>query len=217
MNKSKTLIAMGFMVIAVIVVYWAFNVKMNYEIIDIQDSQNEVLAEMKAINQYVQDTNEWMNEQLGGEENNDVAFSHAPAKTQDNEDPKVKLIKYFITGLTIKNTDLFISCFNPETISKDLFTFDNPDKNEVALDLIKQMTREGKIKEIHYKENRGFLNESTNEITLTFIYEDGQEAKVNFTVESFNDIHDEQDEEHSVYVISTSALTMIEQIETALS
>lgn len=215
MNRKKLFLIIGCILIFVllIIVVQIWKNEKSYEMIDIEDSQDEVLSEIQSTEQYIKETDEWMSKQLNGGAENDVGFAH-PSKKDQGGDPKKELVQYFITGLTLNNQDIFMSCFNPETISKDLFKINISDKNEVISDMIKQLTRNG-IKEVKYKENKGFMKDS-NEIALTIIYEDGKEAKININIESLSDMHTEKGEAHTTYYIKDSVWDIIEQIKTAL-
>lgn len=77
-----------------------------------------------------------------------------------------------------------------------------------------KISRNGTLKEILYKVNKGFLNADSNTISLTIKYDDQKEATVNFDLLTLSDSHHE--DEIGTYVITTSAWDIIKQIEASL-
>lgn len=178
--------------------------------LDLEETQNEVLAEIEKNNSYVQETTEFI-EKNGGEA--EIGFfnpTHEEEESHDS-DPKEEVVKYFITGLLKNDIDIFLSSFYPDSISKDLFKSDNPDKFSVTEDIIKEISRNKTIKALDYRVNKGFMDQETNTITLTITYKDNQKADINLELMTVEDIHDE--EVHQMYVITNSVWDMIDQIK----
>jgi len=176
------------------------------ENISLKIAKDEVLDEIKESREYVNDTAEWMGEDA------DIAYFNPPSENNEEDDPKKNVLKYFIAGLMANNIDIFLSSFHPESISKDLFKSENPDKMQVAAEFLERITRYGKLKEVQYGERKGILNGATNTLTLYLTYEDNQKAKILVDIMPLSDAHHEG-KEKGIYVITTSAWEIIKQIE----
>lgn len=118
--------------------------------------------------------------------------------------PKFEPLKYFIVGVLENNVDIFLSGFYPQTISKDLFKSKEQDKAKVSQDLMNDISRNGTIVKVKYKENKGYFNSETNSLTLMLIYEDHSRAEVNLEVLPLTN-------GSNIYTIKTSSKEIIEQ------
>lgn len=138
--------------------------------------------------------------------------------SEDNEyespsvqnDPKLDVVKYFITGITTNDVNIFLSSFYAQTISEDLFKIKNPDKTAVAQEMIKRLSKNGTLEDVKYIDEKGALGSSTNRITLTLIYKDKKQAKVTLSTMLLGDKHHE---DNKVSLITTSVWDIIKQIE----
>lgn len=209
MNK-KTAGLISILVILGISLFIYLDINSGKQRIELDATKEEVLKEIKESKEYTEKTI-----QLAEGNDLDIGYLHQEqAEHERKEDPKKEAIKYFIAGLLSNNTDIFLSSFNVETISKDLFQSKNPDKDNVTKEIMDKISRKGTLKEILYKVNKGFLNTDSDTILLTIKYDDQKEATVNIDLLSLSDSHHE--DEIGTYVITTSAWDMIKQIEASL-
>mgnify|MGYP001420578728 FL=1 len=116
------------------------------------------------------------------------------------------------------NADYFIESFHLETFSKDLFSINNPEKIEVVQSFMEQITRNKTISAVGYKEQQGTFGTSKNIADVVLKYEDGLVVQLEIEFEpteshKHGDVHDN----HSIYVIKTSILDIIENINSAES
>ncbi|MDE3841029.1 hypothetical protein C0966_17335 (plasmid) [Bacillus methanolicus] len=182
--------------------------KENKEIIELKSTKEEVLTEINKTKEYVKKTSEWMEADTG---ESDIGYYNPPHDENSNRDQKKDVVKYFIAGLMTNDVDIFLSSFYPQTISEDLFKSKVQDKTKVAEDIMNQITRSGRLKEIQYADRKGIFNSKTDKLSLTFIYNDNKQAKVTLHVLPVQDSHHEHEE--NIFVITTSAWLIIEQIE----
>lgn len=192
-----------------LVVYVIFGPELGKKEMALVATKNEVLSEVNQTKEYVNKTAKWMEET--GEET-DIGYFNPPDEHKENEDPKVDVLKYFITGLIANDMDIFLSSFNPESISRDLFQSDVEDKTKVAEEIMNRISRDGQINDVQYKvEKGGFKTGEKNKLAVTITYKDEQSANFKLDILPMGDSH--HDDKDSIYVISTSAWELIEQIE----
>lgn len=172
-------------------------------------TKNDVLREVNNAKEYVNKTSEWMGENGEG---SDIGYFNPPEENKKNEDPKIDVLKYFIAGLLADDMDIFLSSFNPESISKDLFQSEVEDKTKIAEEIMSRISRDGQIKDVQYKLEKGAFNSGErNKISVTLTYKDNQNAKVKLDIIPLSDAH--HDDKESIYVIATSAWKIIKQVE----
>lgn len=211
MNSKFLWGIVGVLVIAGIAIYIFISPNLGKHSINLDETQNEVLAAIEENKKYVQETTEFF-ERNGGE--GEIGFFNPSHEEEESHksDPKEDVIKYFITGLIKNDIDIFLSSFYPDSISKDLFKHENPDKFAVTKEIMKKISRNGEITAIDYKVNKGFMDQETSTITLTITYSDKQRSDITLELMTVEDIHHEG-EIHQIYVISNSVWDMINQIE----
>lgn len=207
-KKSAALISIMAILGASLFIY--LDINSDKQRIELDATKEEVLKEIKDSKEYTEKTI-----QLAEGNDQDIGYFHPEhAEHEGKEDPKKDAIKYFIAGLLSNNTDIFLSSFYVESISQDLFKSKNPDKDAVTKEIMDKISRNGTLKEILYKVNKGFLNTDSNTISLTIKYDDQKEATVNFDLLTLSDSHHE--DEIGTYVITTSTWDIIKQIEASL-
>lgn len=211
MTKRNIFIALSTIALLVLILYLIWGPELGKEEeLDLDAITNEVLVELKANEDYVKKTAEYM-----GEENGEIAYFYPPEDAGNHGNKKEKkkdVVKYFIAGLLTNDIDIFLSSFYPETISRDLFASDNPDKDAVAQEIMGKITRADQLQKVEYGERKGLLKQDSNTITLIFTYIDGKKAEIRVDTLPLVDAHHEG-EEDAIYVITSSAWDMISDIE----
>ncbi|MFT9496931.1 MULTISPECIES: hypothetical protein [Bacillota] len=178
------------------------------EDMDLDKTKEEVLKEINSSEEYVKNTVDW------ADKDTEIAYFNPPHVEESNYDPKKDVAKYFIAGLLTNDIDIFLSSFYVQTISEDLFRSKEPDKMLVTKEIMRQITRDNQLKEIKYSDKKGVFNTETNKLSLTLIYKDNKEARINLQAILLEDAHG--DHEEKVYVITTSVWDIIEQIKTRI-
>lgn len=176
--------------------------------VKLDTTKEEVLKEVNEAKEYVKKTAEWA-EKSGGE----VAYFNPPEEHESETEPKEELVKYFIAGLYTNDIDIFLSNFHPETLSRDLFKSNNPDKDAVARELINKITRDKQLKAVDYDVQKGFWNKDSDALSINITYQDGKVANIVIDIVSLTDSHEEH--EHAIFYITTSAWDIIKQIESS--
>lgn len=173
---------------------------------DLASAKDEVLNEIKTNKEYQQKVSKWNTTE------EDSGYLNLPEKNVSNKDPKLDVLKYFLTGIQTNDVDIFLSSFYPQSISEDLFKVktDSIDKTEVVKEIMKRISKDGKLVNVKYIDEKGALGSSTNKITLILQYKDKTEVKVKISAILLGDKHHK---ENKVYVINTSAWDIIKQIE----
>lgn len=213
MNKAKALtLALGITGV-LFLVFWIFLYdNQPKEMLPVDKTKEEVLANIENAKEDYEKTTDWIQSM-----NEDVEIGYIspnePTDSTKNFDPKKDLVNYFIAGITAKDADIFVSCYEVETISQDLFSVEEPDKRKVLEDIINRISRDGKLKEVVYEKKKGAFGTPTNEIQLTLIYEDDKAVDITFQTKAYKDNHHSNE---SIYVITTSVWDIVQQIETAL-
>jgi hypothetical protein len=179
------------------------------EKMNLDKTKEDVLGEINASKEYLKQTTEWMGDKSA---DGDIAYFNPPHKKVKNQDPKKDVVKYFIAGVLINDVDIFMSSFYAQTISEDLFKKDVPDKTVVVKEIMHRISRNGQLKDVQYKDKKGIFNSETNQLSLVLIYNDNKQATITLQVIPVEDEHGEHEEK--VFVITTSAWDIINQIET---
>jgi hypothetical protein len=172
---------------------------------DLESTKESVRKEIEELEGYVENTTEWAGEDIG-----EIGYLTPKKDDGPKTEPMEDVLKYFIAGIVDHDIDIFLSSFHPETISKDLFKIDISDKRQVVADMIKEISRNGTVSSVQYSGRKGIFNSVTNEVKVSFIYEDKLTVKVDLTVTPVGDSHHE---EEKLYVITTSVWDIINQIK----
>ncbi|WP_391709088.1 hypothetical protein [Streptomyces virginiae] len=176
---------------------------------DLKATQEQVAAQIESDNEYTEKTIEWATEQ---KENLDVGFIEPHTEKVNDVSPQRDVVNYFITGILKQDVELFMSTFQTETISSDLFKVEETDKQKVAQDIINRISKNNSIKGVNFKEKKGVFGGETNEVKLEFQYKDGKSSLVTLSLESIEEAH--SDHAHDdILVITTSSWDIIKQIE----
>jgi hypothetical protein len=172
---------------------------------DLESTKETVTKEIEEMERYLENTTEWAGEDIG-----EIGYLTPKKDDTPKTEPMEDVLKYFIAGIVDHDIDIFLSSFHPETISKDLFKIDISDKRQVASNMIKEISRNGTLSSVQYSGKKGIFNSPTNEMKVSFIYEDKLIVKVDITVTPVGDSHHE---EEKLYVISTSVWDIMNQIK----
>ncbi|KYD23173.1 MULTISPECIES: hypothetical protein [Bacillales] len=211
-NKVLVMIAIVGTVLLLFLLYYVIVKEgSGKEEIQLAEIEREVSQELQSLQNYIDKTAQWAENQ--GIDAQDIAYFHPDTEknSKHSQDPKKEAIKYFVGSLITENVDLFISSFSVESISRDLYRVENPDKIAVAKEMMDRITRNG-ISKIYYEEKRGIFNTPSNKIVLTFIYNDSRQAEVSIELDNLSgDIHHDHSDES--YVITTSVWQVVKQIE----
>lgn len=191
------------------VVYFIFLPSQKEAPMDLKATQEQVAAQIESDNEYTEKTIEWATEQ---KENLDVGFIEPHTEKVNDVSPQRDVVNYFITGILKQDVELFMSTFQTETISSDLFKVEETDKQKVAQDIINRISKNNSIKGVNFKEKKGVFGGETNEVKLEFQYKDGKSSLVTLSLESIEEAH--SDHAHDdILVITTSSWDIIKQIE----
>lgn len=191
------------------VVYFIFLPANKEAPMDLKATQEQVAAQLEADNEYTEKTIEWATEQ---KEDIDVGFIEPHTEKVNDVSPQRDVVNYFITGILNQDVELFMSTFQTETISSDLFKVEETDKQKVAQDIINRISKNNSIKGVNFKAKKGVFGGETNEVKLEFQYKDGKSRLVNLSLESIEEAH--SDHAHDdILVITTSSWDIIKQIE----
>lgn len=206
---NKKLIIVGSIIFLGLVTYVILGPEFGKKELTLGTTKNEVLNEVNKGKDYADKTSKWLRE---NSDDSDIGFLNPPEEEKKNADPKLYVLKYFIAGLLANDMDIFLSSFYPESISKDIFMKEAEDTTQVAKEIMNRISRNGQIIEVKYKIEKGKLNsKGKNRLLVTLTYKDKKKANVILDILPLNDAHHEHKE--SIYVISTSAWKIIEQIE----
>ncbi|MEM5014027.1 hypothetical protein ABER75_11575 [Niallia taxi] len=209
MTKKSFLIMIGSTLTLLFVVYFIFLPSQKEAPMDLKATQEQVAAQIESDNEYTEKTIEWATEQ---KEDLDVGFIEPHTEKVNDVSPQRDVVNYFITGILKQDVELFMSTFQTETISSDLFKVEETDKQKVAQDIINRISKNNSIKGVNFKEKKGVFGGETNEVKLEFQYKDGKSSPVTLSLESIEEAH--SDHAHDdILVITTSSWDIIKQIE----
>ncbi|MCM3216732.1 hypothetical protein M3612_19795 [Niallia taxi] len=176
---------------------------------DLKETQEQVAAQLEADKEYTEKTIEWATEQ---KEDLDVGFIEPHTEKVNDVSPQRDVVNYFITGILNQDVELFMSTFQTETISSDLFKVEETEKQKVALDIINRISKNNSIKGVNFKEKKGVFGGETNEVELEFQFKDGKSRSVTLSLESIEEAHSDHAHDE-ILVITTSSWDIIKQIE----
>lgn len=121
------------------------------------------------------------------------------------------LIQTLFSSVSANDIEVFIQLFSTEVISKDLFSNENPDKMEVALGLINDISQDGKLLEISYEEKRGFIKDNSDEMRVNLYYENDVKATLTLSLEKHSSHHKEDN--FVYYLIATPPSEIIKTVK----
>jgi hypothetical protein len=127
---------------------------------------------------------------------------------------KKGVIEFLFASIVLNDPNLFVQSFQPEVISKDLFKVENTDKVEVAKNLMKKISRNGKLIKVGYENKLGVFNMETQEANIILVYEDGVQVKIPIQFQ-LSETHHHKDDQ--IYSIKTSVWEIIDRIEKSTS
>ncbi len=122
---------------------------------------------------------------------------------------KKGVVEFLFATVIMEDPQHFIQSFQPEIISKDLFSVDNNDKLVVAQEMIKRISRDNKLEKIGYEENKVSFTEGET-ATINMYYKDDKVTSINLQFSKTPNHHNENAE---IYSIKTSVWDIIEEIE----
>lgn len=122
---------------------------------------------------------------------------------------KKGVLEFFLAAISLNDIDLFIQSFELYTISKDIHSSAEKNKDIIIKDLISRLSREGKLIKVGFNEEKGRFGATSETVNATFFYSDGFEATVPITFSKTEDHHNGEE----VYSISTSVFDMLNIIE----
>lgn len=127
--------------------------------------------------------------------------------TKRHRDPEF-VVQYLFGTLILEDVELFVQAFQSGTLSEDLFSVDNPDKIEVANEMMDMITRNGLLERVGIINVSGSIG-SVVTVRISLGYSDGKEVKVPLKMEMYGDAHSDG---NSIYYITTSVWDIIEAI-----
>ncbi|MFS8304207.1 hypothetical protein [Bacillus altitudinis] len=213
MRKLKTITFILIGSLLVIVAYGYYQ-SLQYDVIDIESSVATLKRDIEKSNiQNEEDLsdNEFINDYKPYFSDNDFDISYL----QHHESPLAKFnskegtIEFFFASLEMNDTELFISAFQDESITEDLFDSDNPDKLSVANELMRKFTKDNTIKEVRLYKKHDYMS-NPNEFKIGIMYENETVHKINIKLHQYKDKHDEHT--HSMYVISSKPSELLNQL-----
>lgn len=209
MTIKKILMMIGGTLVLLCVLYLVFLPSNKLAPMDLNETQEQVAAQIESDKEYTEKTLEWATEQ---KEDIDVGFIEPHTEKVNDVSPQRDVVNYFITGILKQDVGLFMSTFKTETISSDLFKVDKVDKQEVAKDIIDRISRNNTISGVNFKEKKGAFGGETNEVELEFEYKDGNSSSIIISLESTEEAHSDHAHDE-ILVITTSLWDIIKQIE----
>lgn len=118
------------------------------------------------------------------------------------------MIQFVFGSVMLNKVDYFKSSFLYDTLSSDLHEVENSDKEEVLKDMIKRISRNGKLKQVIFLKEKIHVKGSTVDIRLE--YKDGKKAKITLELELAKNFEAENSE---ILYVRTSVWDIINTIE----
>ncbi|QAS54778.1 hypothetical protein [Halobacillus litoralis] len=206
MFRSFIVIFLCIVIAGVSFIIW--NTNSTGEKLDLEKSSGDLEKDIESLEALEKNLNSVSSDEEGHEHNSE---GFGPMEKYQDRDGT---IKFFFGSIMMENTDIFIQSFKTEVISNALFAKSNPDKDKVALDLINKISRKGNLKDISIKKGKAPLRVSSDEYSITLWYKDGKRAEIPLSFSSYSSTH--HPDSGSVYVIETSPLEIIKNIEGSL-
>lgn len=173
-----------------------------------KSTQNDIMKEIENIEAQEATINKWVNaEDIEG---NFVEHPNEEVLARYKE--KKGVVEFLFATVLMENTELFVQAFDTETISKDLFKDDEPNKELVAKRLMSRISRDDTLSEVKYTPLTGAFGTEEDESKVTLYYEDGRKVSMMLSFVKGGTAHSDDDE---IYSVKTSAWDMINNIEKA--
>lgn len=213
MRKLMTIIFIIIGSILAIVAYGYYQT-LQYDVIDIKSSVATIKHDLEKSNiQNEEDftDSEFINDYKPyfADSDFDVSYLHHHESPLEKFNSKEGTIEFFFASLEMNDTELFISAFQDESITEDLFASDNPDKLSVANELMRKFTKDNTIKEVRLYKKNDYLS-NPNDLKIGIVYENETVHKINIKLHQYKDKHDEHT--HSMYVISSKPSELLNQL-----
>ncbi|WP_214484559.1 hypothetical protein [Bacillus sp. SM2101] len=193
------LISLFMVVILSIVGYVLYSENRIGEELNVKENR-QVLDNVKVQHELAEASEKWVDDTSVGHDHGalDIAKAH-------RDIPHV--LTFFAQTLLQEDVDFFSKVFEPNTFSADLSEVDNPNKIEVVMDMIKQLTRDGKLEDIAIIEQG--ITKGEKYVDVTFLYTDDYKAKVTIQM-----IYGEgENKEDQVLLVTDSVWNLIEQVQ----
>lgn len=182
--------------------YVFFNNQSKLKTLDKETTVTEVQNDLRTIKKQEEEILKWVP---------DAEIGHIKGESEDKYSNHEGLVKYLFAALKLKDENMFLEVFVPETISKDLFKEENPDKASVVKGWIQEMTRDGQLDNIGYAVKKGSFGSDLNEMVLYFMFTDGVQVAVPIELEESVHYHGEKEER--MVMISNSIYSILDELK----
>jgi len=205
MNTIKKHIILIILILGILIIGAVYLIpKGEEEIISIESSAKKVEEDIESVKNQEQ-VYTWLG-------NKELEVGYLEGKDEDVFNKyrvKKGVVEYLFATILLKDPNHFVQSFQPTNISEDLFSVENPDKIEVATNMINRISRNGKLSKISYTDNKvSFKDGETAKVKV--YYTDDKIVTLNL---SFSRTPTHHDEEDGIYSIETSVWDIIKEIE----
>ncbi|MGN7299098.1 hypothetical protein [Ferdinandcohnia sp. SAFN-114] len=206
MNKGFKIAIISTLLLFSLIGYFFYTNSLNSpsEYISIETAKKELVQYIETINKMEEQVFKYVDE-----EEAELAYLKTNSDIELKYADKKGVLEFFLATIALKDVDLFLESFDLYAISGDIHSSPEKNKDLVIEDLMTQLSRDGLLVKLGYKEVKGKFGADSNTVKVTFFYSDGLEATIPI---SFAKTHDHHNGEE-VYSISTSVLEMLKDIK----
>lgn len=129
------------------------------------------------------------------------------------EDP-MEMVRFMFTTAFLEDIHLFSQSFAPSRFSYDLFEVDNPDKLSVALDMMRAITRGGKLEDVELLSQKRDTRNEEDVLRVRLHYHDNMVSVIDLHLVYQSSNHDHVG---NMVLIKDSVWEIIDNIEDNLT
>ncbi|MGG1594747.1 hypothetical protein [Terribacillus saccharophilus] len=176
--------------------------------INIKQASADTLEDMQSVMKQEEDLYKWADEEKIGDGGHIHLHNDEVAEKYNSVEGA---ITFLFSAVTLKNEDLFIQAFVPESLSKDIFNGESVDNSDVIVDFIQAISKDQEIINIEYNRKEGVLGAAKDEAVVRLVYSDQSEAEINMTFKHYSSSNHGDD--ISTYLVLTTPSEIVAQIE----
>ncbi|QXE03603.1 hypothetical protein [Terribacillus sp. DMT04] len=185
-----------------------FNLDEEEDRINIKQASADTLEDMQSVMGQEEELYKWADEEKIGDGGHIHLHNDEVAEKYNTVEGA---ITFLFSAVTLKDEDLFIQAFEPESLSKDIFNGDSVDNSEVIMDFIQAISKEQEITDINFIQKEGVLGTLKDEAAVKVVYSDHSEAEINLTFKHYSS--NNHGDDLSTYLVSTAPSEIVAQIE----
>ncbi|PAD38399.1 hypothetical protein, partial [Terribacillus sp. 7520-G] len=208
MKRKLVLASIGAWMLIMIGLLIFFSLDEEADSINIEQASADTLEDMQTVMNQEEDLYKWADEEKIGDGGHIHLHNDEVAEKYNSVEGA---ITFLFTAVRLKDEDLFIQEFEPESLSKDILNGGSVNNSDVIMDFIQAISKDQEITDIKYNQKEGVLGTYKDEAAVKLIYSDQSETDINLAFKHYSS--NNHGDDLSTYLISTTPSEIVSQIE----